>query len=498
MDIEELRLASRSGIVRLPELVGVPFTSRVKAVVDHPHFQRLRRVKQLSLTYLVFPGATHTRFEHSLGVFENTTRYIISLLTDPRDDYLRTHATRSELESLLLAALLHDIGHYPFAHLMEDLYGEIADHEELILPILNGEAVKRFASLGEDGTDVSLAEVIKQHWDIDSLDDICHFTQGLTSCGQTYSTEEKKHKDLLRSVLCGPVDSDKMDYLYRDSIHCGVPYGRFIDRDRFFQALTVDNTRYDRIALTEKGRIGVELFAYARSAMFSEVYWHHSARAITAMLNRAIYEAAGSGGPTRNEILSHVFALSDENAVEWLYKEGSGAARHLLGLLRSRRLYKRLLVLESIHRPELYRKLDRIKWEKPLDFQRFSADFAAHVIDAGLLPDPSSRKIINSDILIDIPLRKKGLDSPPVIPEHAETYYSGDERSMVLEGISSDFERWVRKIRIFIHPDIQQAIAEASGSKIPDAALRARLLDLLEECATHEIETAAGDLTTNN
>jgi len=490
MDIEELRLASRSGIVRLPELVGVPFTSRVKAVVDHPHFQRMRRVKQLSLTYLVFPGATHTRFEHSLGVFENTTRYIIALLTDPRDDYLRTHATRAELESLLLAALLHDIGHYPFAHLMEDLYGEIADHEELILPILNGEAQKRFASLAEENADNSLGEVIMNRWELDGLDDISYFAHG-ACCGREYTSEEKRHKDLLRSVLCGPVDSDKMDYLYRDSIHCGVPYGRFIDRDRFFQALTVDNTRYDRIALTEKGRIGVELFAYARSAMFSEVYWHHSARAVTAMLNRAIYEASRSGGPSRDDILSRVFALSDENAVEWLYGEGGATTRSLLGLLRSRRLYKRLLVLESIHRPELYRRLDRIKWEAKFDFQRFCSDFAERVIAAGLLPRPAGRDLQNADILIDIPIRKKGLDSPPVIPEHAETYYSGHERSMVLEGISSDFERWVRKIRIFIHPEIQQAYMEASGSKIPDASLRGSLLDLLEECAGREMARAA-------
>ncbi len=486
-EIEELRLSSRGGIVRLPELVGVPFTSRVKAVVDHPHFQRLRKVRQLSLTYLVFPGATHTRFEHSLGVFENTTRYLVALLTDPRQDYLRKNTSRSEIDSLLLASLLHDIGHYPFAHLLEDLYGQIADHEELVEPLLTGAAVEMFDSLKRDHRNGSLAETIKKHWGLDDIRDICFFISG--KGGEHYSDDELKHKKLLRSILSGPVDTDKMDYLYRDSIHCGVPYGRFIDRDRFFQALTIDSERGDSIAVTEKGRIVIELFAYARSAMFSEVYWHHSARSITSMLNRAIAEATnGRGGILAEEILSQVFARSDEEAVDWLYDNGTEATRSILGLLRQRRLYKRLLVLESQNNPRLHQMLDRIKWDQEHSFEDFMDSFSEAVIKDGSLSRACGKEIGPLDLLMDVPIKKTGLGDLPIIPEHSKRYSKSSDASQVLAGIGSDFERWVRKIRLFMHPELQESLKRNTSSKLPDEQLQRHLVKLLEDCAARFIE----------
>ncbi|RJO67132.1 MAG: HD domain-containing protein [Myxococcales bacterium] len=484
-EVEELHPVHSAGIVRLPELVGVPFSGRVRALVDHPHFQRLRKVRQLSLTYLVYPGAVHTRFEHSLGVFETATRYLAALLTDRRAAQALEAVTKSDVESLLVAALLHDIGHYPFAHLLEDLYGEVADHVDLVWHFLTGEIGRMYPSLALPAGVPALGKLIVHDWPGVDFHDVSYFVSGATG-GKTYADAEQPIKSLLRSTLDGSVDADKMDYLYRDSIHCGVPYGRFIDRDRFFQALTVAPDRPGEIALHEKGRIGMELFAYARSAMYSEVYWHHASRSITAMLNRAIREAAAGEKPlSREALMDLVFARTDEQVVEWLAAADNAPCRELMQLLSERKLYKRLLVVQRPVTRTLFEMLDRLKWEAGASFDRLQDRFVARINASGVLKPYRAEPLRPHDVLIDVPHRRGALHDVPIIREHGEHSGEMEEPSGVWTGIGEDFERWVRKIRIFCHPAVR-ADLEAKGCKEPPPALRDRLVNLLLECAWEE------------
>ena len=123
-----------------------------------------------------------------------------------------------------------------------------------------------------------MAEVLRREWSIQG-DEIADLLAN--------SASGPRHR-MLRSILSGPIDVDKMDYLMRDSLHAGVPYGRNFDQARLISSLCL-NERGDGLALTEKGRTAAEMMVFARYVMFSEVYWHHAVRAATAMLQRAFF-----------------------------------------------------------------------------------------------------------------------------------------------------------------------------------------------------------------
>ena len=129
LDLPELVPPGGGGLVRLPGSGDVPFTPRVRALVDTPPLQRLRHVSQLGVASRVYPGATHTRFEHTLGVYGNAVRCLRRLANEPA---FAGTATTGDAAVFLCAALLHDVGHWPFCHPMEDLkLPGVPDHEEL-------------------------------------------------------------------------------------------------------------------------------------------------------------------------------------------------------------------------------------------------------------------------------------------------------------------------------------------------------------------------------
>lgn len=154
-DIPELAALGRGGgLVRIPFEQDVPLTPRVRALIDTEPFQRLSRITQLGLASRVYPGATHTRFEHSLGVYHNALLYLQQLSHDRRFTAI---VDAHHAEILIAAALLHDVGHWPFAHPIEDLgLAGLPDHEEFAREYLAGE--------GEVG------QVLKAEWKIDSDD----------------------------------------------------------------------------------------------------------------------------------------------------------------------------------------------------------------------------------------------------------------------------------------------------------------------------------------
>lgn len=481
-EVPELLSLTSAGRVRLPELIQVPFTPRVRAVVDHPHMQRLRSVRQLSLSYFVFPGAVHTRFEHSLGVFETAARYLLALTSHPKNEEFTRSLTLRDVESFLLAALLHDIGHYPFAHVLEDLDGEIPDHIGLLRPMLTGAIGEIYPSLKLSPATPPLGEVILRHWRSASIDDIAYYVSGeLSEDRPGVGTEVRP---LLRSLLDGPVDADKMDYLYRDSIHCGVPYGRFIDRDRFFSALTVASGTTPRLALTGKGRIGMELLAYARSAMYSEVYWHHASRAITVMLNAALKEALSVAfRGDRLRLMDLLFGRSDEEALGDLGREGGSVCADLVELIRQRRLYKRLAVVQSGVHPTLFDMLDRLKWEERDRFMNLQTRFVERIQAQRLFASVWESPIPWHWVLVDVPARKKGLSDVPILSGPDGGTLTGALPDGVWHGIRHDFEQHVRKIRVMCHPDLAQAL-ETKGRR---TSFNDTLLNLLSECAWEEL-----------
>src|SRR5262245_42950379 len=259
-------------MVRIPPGVDVPLTDRVRRLIDTPDFRRLAHISQLGLVTLVYPAANHSRQEHSLGVFLAAIEYLDRLAADER---FTAAVSPHDAEMLLAAALLHDIGHCPFGHPIEDLrLPQVSGHEQ--------RARRRI-------TGPNLASVLRDDWGLDP-EDVAALVAG---------QRQDPTQGILRSLLSGPIDVDKVDYLMRDSLHAGVPYGRHFDRRRLIGSLCL-NAAGDGLAITDKGKTAAEMMVFARYVMFSEVYWHHAVRAATAMFQRAIFSLQDDVDPERD------------------------------------------------------------------------------------------------------------------------------------------------------------------------------------------------------
>ncbi|PYP40499.1 MAG: hypothetical protein DMD48_03265 [Gemmatimonadetes bacterium] len=276
-------------VVRDPLWNNIRLEPQALAIIDTPAFQRLRYVRQLGHAFLVYPGATHTRFEHALGAY-----------------HLACRVTK-ELD-VQLAALLHDIGHYPFSHALEE--AGLPPHESLAARHLRSGALAA------------------------ALDRIGVPAERLLPLIQGTSTSR------FAGLVAGSLDVDKLDYLSRDATMCGVPYG-VIDVDRLLTSLTLGP---DGVALHTKGLAALESLLFAKYQMYRNVYWHHAVRSATSMFKRLVRRAIASGRTSPDDI---AVATDDGLSHELQQLDQTGLAR----ALRERRLAKRALDIPATELP---------------------------------------------------------------------------------------------------------------------------------------------------
>lgn len=445
LEIPELvSLTAGQGLVRIPPEQNVPFTPRVRAIVETPEFQRLSHITQLGLVARVYPGARHTRFEHALGVFNNSLKYLWQLGHDPR--FVELVDTKSA-ELLMVAALLHDLGHWPFCHPIEDLgLPGLPPHEDLASEFLSPRC--------------ELSQVLIEEWGIQPQQILAILSK----------RSEAPQQRLLRSILSGPIDIDKLDYLERDSLHAGVPYGRHFDKQRLIQSLIL-NEAGDGLAITSKGRTAAELMVFARYVMFSEVYWHHAVRAATAMFARAFFELH------RTLNLRELFRLTEADMIRKMQDHAAGTPADglLNGVFGPRRLIYKRVVEYTLHQdPECYGKLAR----KPYALLvRYAAEFARR------LGAEIGEFIGSTDILIDAPPihREVEFNIPIYYPRHGR-YRRLDQVSPVVAALArTQFDDFVKRVRIFANPrhaaELRE-IPEQQFNEILSAAVTAVDLEL--------------------
>ncbi len=245
------------------------------AIIDHPVFQRLRRIKQLSLTDMVYPGANHTRFEHSIGVMQMATDMFDSIVDKKkelleRELSLNKNGIRIYRKIVRIAALLHDIGHAPFSHSGEDLMP--------LLPSTHGKYVegqqKRYEH--EEYSIRIIKQVFKEIIENHPANDNYRIrVEDVTALLGDTTVKPKANSLLWKELISGQVDADRADYLLRDSMHLGVSYGIY-DRNRLVSCMTISKTETDApvLAIDEKGWYIAESLVLARYQMFSQVYFH--------------------------------------------------------------------------------------------------------------------------------------------------------------------------------------------------------------------------------
>lgn len=424
--LPELRAldASPDGL-RIPPDVTVPLTPRVRALLDLPLLRRLARISQLGLVALVYPGAMHSRLEHSLGVYRLALEFLSRLRHDPGFSSIVHEA---DAAAFVVAALVHDVGHWAYCHPLEDMgLPELPKHESFVRGLLaEGEA----------------AALLRREWNLDP-GRVAAFIEGSASdpAGR-----------LLHSLLSGPIDVDKMDYLARDSLHAGVPYGRHFDQERLLASLCVDATG-TALAITDKGRTAAELMVFARYVMFSEVYWHHAVRAATAMLQRAVWIVRPALAP------HHLRQFDDHAFADWLLAttRNTPAADLAAGIFGPvRRLVKRAATFDALHQPAIHRALAGRSYASTVEIGTRLADLLSRRIGIDVAPHT---------LLIDAPPAEREVEFRLTVRERPGAGHGGPiwrplaDLSPVVRSLAHEqFDHLVKRVRIFAPADVAPAI----------------------------------------
>ena len=323
-----------------------------REIVAQPAFQRLRRIRQLAWTDQVYPGAMHTRFEHSLGVMHMASSLYDAVVARSKDTLAETlsyndDGLKRDRTLVRLAALLHDVGHGPFSHATEDLFPIESEtrryrHEHYSAAIIKSE----------------LRDVIENHPLGKNYgfraDDVASLIDG--------SGVENERHAFWREAVSGQMDADRMDYLLRDSLHAGVAYGRF-DWRRLLHTVTVvegPDGEGLRLGVSEGGWHTAESLILARYFMFTQVYFHKTRVAFNRHLAEALRTMLPSGTfPPPSDMAGYLDW--DDWKVLGLLHSGSGGDHGTR--LATRNHYREIYHTPETPQPRDWDRLARIKEE---------------------------------------------------------------------------------------------------------------------------------------
>ena len=289
---------------------NLPLNQFELEVLDYPQVQRLRRVKQLGFIYLIYPGANHSRFEHSIG-----TMHLASKLAD------QLELSEDDKDLVRIAGLLHDAGHGPFSHVSEAVFD--VPHEEL-----TGYVVKK----------TSLADKLSEKFNTNEIIDIIN------------------GKGKLGPIISGELDMDRMDYLIRDSHYTGVAYG-VIDTERIISNLKLER----ELILDIKGVQAAEAALVARYLMYPSVYQHHTTRIVNAMFRRCLRHMI------HQDILNpkEMYKYDDADMIS-MCRSSEGFSRDIMERIDNRRLLKvaKSIQVNRFENPEKIFKIEKKELEK--------------------------------------------------------------------------------------------------------------------------------------
>ena len=332
----------RYKVIRDPLYGFIGLTEREVKLINTNWFIRLLRIKQLSHTYLVYPGAMHTRYEHSLGALYVADKIALQL---DLNDY--------EREIVRAAALLHDIGQGPFSHLFDEVLSWInkdCNHEYLTKLIIERDEEIKSILKGESGNEEDIYKDVLEIID----------------------TERRGYKNiLLLDIISSGIDCDKLDYLRRDSYHAGVAYGIF-DIERVLNTITKDNK--NRLCISMKGKDALESYRLGRYLMYLQVYHHHTREIADSMFLRAINLAINDENLFEDNVtlsdklnyrknklknMLNFYKTLDDYSIYNILKRSSTPAKKLIKMLEQRTLLKRAVNLDLTSGRDVPDPLDR-------------------------------------------------------------------------------------------------------------------------------------------
>ncbi|MBM3896309.1 MAG: HD domain-containing protein [Thaumarchaeota archaeon] len=459
--IPELNPSDKEIITLGAKETRVVLTERLKKILEHVDFDRLGSITQLGLITYVYPSAKHSRLEHSLGTYAHTCEYLRALWYNTHDPLFRSIMRKQDLYTIMLAALLHDIGYYPLAHDLEDC-SKWRDcgisHENYANKIITEK----------------LADIFKKEWGIKQPKNVSK----LINPDGELTFKEK----ILHTIISSPIDSDKLDYLLRDGMHLGLPYAEGIDKQWFLRNLTIayGPDIKPSIAITDKGRVAAELIATVRFHMFTVAYWHHTVRSFKAMLKYAI-ERLDKEKTDENEYYNWFQQLpyTDDNLVKvsnarkvightdflqlcWIRDKLDDEGKAVIDLILRRKLYKRISVFEknSPDNGSTYNILINLQDREIENIRKqIESELKKRIIDEGF-NEAENLKLL---VLIDTPKLQTESNQLYVVSELGCRPIS--QSSLIWELLYGSSAGSIGKVRIFVHPEIVSTINQILPSK---------------------------------
>ena len=471
-----------------------PFSKRVKLLIEHPVFNRLSSVPQLGILVNTYPTASHNRLEHSIGAFRNCCLYIQALYNDHYNPLFRQVIKEEDIKCIMVTGLLHDLGQYPLAHEIEEINHDFK-HEKLSVEFLEND------TKNPDGFTIKdIVENKDWGWGIKTE----RIVEILEEKNQMPLFQSNFKLKLLKSIIDGPIDADKLDYLIRDSQKCYLRYGDLIDFDRLVKNLTIITTHDDcnkfslKIGVYEKGQSAAESIIFARYLLYQSLYWHRTARSVRAMLKYVFNNclAKKSKGKVKTfydelkiliGVSSYPSKISIFDVLSLIEKWSNAEGKKMIKMINERRYYKRIV---TIHDDEPRKGKDTFveSFRKAHNKKGFNALLCKTLIEVFLETTKNAitqNTYTNTDsidktlsllqtpnaILTDCPEPSYGgKDVLSIIPEPQRLYKNyfsrvktGEKVSTVWNEIYFKLMNVAAKGRIFCHPDVRNTLMATVG-----------------------------------
>ena len=450
-------------VIQLPATGPVRVGDASLAVINSPAFQRLRGIKQLSFCEWYFPGAVHTRFEHSLGVFSAAQAALKQLC---RQDEVKARFAQRNVDGALLASLIHDVGHYPLAHVIEHY---VAARYPGDLDLRDN--IHHFNhSLHLVESDERLRSAIEKHWGEDVRAEAVKNLRG--------------NSGIFSEIIDGPIDCDKLDYLRRDAHHCGVSYGKSLNATDILAAYKCAPSD-GGLVIPEDRVAAIEGMILAQDQMLATVYWAKTTRALFAMCHRYLDivlgpEDAKNRHPQLRELVTRLKVCKSEadafivltQCLQWSDRKHRKAASDLISLHQG-------FDFSALYIPiQKYSYVDKIKahntyenvYQKIIPSSRFTMESKVQAPAGSEIPPirwdlvkrlrQSYMKILrekglngvtSNDVLIDVPWGKPSnsmvsvlRSDNSVVPITKVSHISGTYFALPIA--------YIAPIRVYIHP----------------------------------------------
>ena len=398
--------------IRDPLWQHIYLSPGIKQLVSLESFQKLGRIKQLGPAFHVYPGAVHTRLNHSLGVFHLSRMLLLALLERSEELPL----TLEGVKAFLSAALLHDLGHFPFAHSLKEL--PLKEHEQLTAEGVLNEPIAGALRDWVGCSPEMVAAIVDEHM----------------------QPPEDTEVPFYRRLLSGVLDPDKLDYLNRDAFFCGVPYGM---QDTQFVLHKMLPHPTHGIALEEEGVTAVENVLFSKYQMYRTVYWHRAVRIATAMIKQAVY----SGMIEKKFSSEDLYWLDDEEFFR-TFPADSYAPFQLIEQVMNRQLYK--TAYEQCFDPQNSAHTDLTDLQQRNTIQeKIAARLSTKV----------QRTVQPYEVLIDIPEPISFEVDLPIYQQ--DRFVPFTESGSVFSGpVVKGFTDSLRKVRIYLPEELTAGVRE--------------------------------------